>query len=94
MKRTIESQSVVVWKSSGHILILTAPLLAAIHFPFIPRLNHSFSHYELFSCQKHGAQRHSYATFRIFMSNVPLILPEEKKVCVCVCGGGGGVVRG
>ena len=42
MGKTIESHSVVVWKSTGHIQILTASVLPSIHFPFTLRfITHS-----------------------------------------------------
>ena len=37
MGRTIKSHSAVVWKSIGHIQILTASILPSIHFPFAPK---------------------------------------------------------
>ena len=81
MGRTIESHSVVVWKSTGHIKILTASILPSIHFPFAPRfIPHSPAMYFP-----------AYATLQICMSNVPLTLPCHYPVfiysCayVCVC---------
>ena len=67
MGRTIESHSVVAWKSTGHIQILTASVLPFIHLPFIhlpfaPR----------FVPHSSAANFPSYATFQIFMNNVPL----------------------
>ena len=58
--------SVVVWKSTGHIQILTASSLPSIHFPFAPR----------FIPHSSATNFPSSATFQIFMSNVPLTLPS------------------
>ena len=62
-RRTIKSRLVVVWKSSGHIQILTASILPSVHFSFHSKSHHSLIRYELpFLCSntldKREKERH------------------------------------